>query len=199
MLAGSQPNHSIIRCDADMAQTHPTAVWRHLSLAAWARALKHRLRSRSAVQMQVKRRLASVLLPALLVALGPMAGLADGELPIVASGPTLWSLDRGLVRLTPEGDGRRLSVVEPDQIMIIAGLSAGSLIFDGRVNGAGYTGTGYFYAPECGRVAYPASAEILDGGGALVVSGKVPVRHPRTCAVIGARRERAVLRLLRLE
>lgn len=121
--------------------------------------------------------------------------LAGAELAVVASRPTLWSLERVLVRLTPDGDVRRLTVVEPDRIMIISGLSAGSLIFDGRVNGAGYAGTAYFYAPECGRIGYPAIAEIAADGGRLVISGRAPVRHPRTCAITGARTERIELEL----
>lgn len=97
---------------------------------------------------------------------------------------TLWLHNGSTVYLVVNGSRRQFFYLRPRPGMLAAGVSEGTLLFDGVSSGSSYQGSAFLFDKQCGSVSYAVNGPILDGGRRVVVGGRAP-RLNGSCATHG--------------
>ncbi|MGE3914981.1 MAG: hypothetical protein AB7F78_04715, partial [Hyphomicrobiaceae bacterium] len=116
--------------------------------------------------------------------------------PTTAAKGSYWTHNGSRLRLEANGAERRFVYDLPRRGMLDAGANPGDAVFEGRREGATYSGTAYVLSKACGRVGYQVAGNISADERSVVVEGQVPLHGPG-CSVRAYRRD--VLRFDLLE
>lgn len=108
----------------------------------------------------------------------------DGPLvPAQKSLGSIWNHNGSMVRLEASADVRRFVYLRVREGMRQAGVSPGTLLFEGRRTGNVYSGTAYVFNRNCGPAAYRVSGFVLNDT-RIVISGRAPRVSQKTCEVL---------------
>jgi hypothetical protein len=101
--------------------------------------------------------------------------------PPPSQGPerTYWNHNGSIMYLVVNGNQREFYYSQPRQGMIDEGVTPGTLLFTGTVNGNYYTGTAYLFSARCGKRGYQVSGPVQETGGRVVMSGAALVLNKR--------------------
>ncbi|MGJ0532287.1 hypothetical protein [Methylocystis sp.] len=96
-----------------------------------------------------------------------------------------WTFNGSGMYMTANGKRRRVFYETPRESLDSLGISSGSLIFDGDLNGARFTGSVMAYAPGCAVLKYPVSGILNPDGLSFNLVGRRPARDD-WCNVVGS-------------
>ena len=95
---------------------------------------------------------------------------------------SLWSHNGSTLRLVAEGASRRFLYVTPRQGLLVRGVRAGTLLFDGEKNGDVYSGRSRVYHATCGAYPYEVTGPVSADQRRVTMSGQKPILSD-TCRV----------------
>lgn len=73
--------------------------------------------------------------------------------------------------LQANGNLREFYYLQPRPGMIAEGVTPGTLLFSGVVNGNTYQGTAYLFSARCGARKYPVAGAVQEAGGRVIMIG----------------------------
>lgn len=74
--------------------------------------------------------------------------------------PTIWNFKGSQVELRADGANRRFYYETPRPELTIAGITAGTLVFEGRKQGNQYAGKAFVFSKKCGARSYDVSGPV---------------------------------------
>jgi hypothetical protein len=114
-------------------------------------------------------------------------------LAVPAAADSLWHHNGSILRLGGEGAERSFEYLQPRAELREAGVTVGTVLFEGRVNGVTYSGTAFRFSQKCGPVGYVVEGSISVDSRSLTLFGRAPKRNPK-CQVVGHRDDVLVFR-----
>jgi hypothetical protein len=102
------------------------------------------------------------------------------------SAATLWEHNGSLVSLSANGSHRQFHYQAPAADLLQLGVQPGTLLFDGRRDGARYAGTAYVFSRACGPLPYPVAGPVSPDQRSVTMYGKAPVVDAN-CLVVASR------------
>lgn len=94
-----------------------------------------------------------------------------------AGAPAIWDFKGSQLALKAEdGADRRFYYDTPRPELVISGITAGTLLFEGRQDGNQYTGKAFVFSRKCGARSFEVSGPVDESpsGKAITLSGKRP-------------------------
>jgi hypothetical protein len=88
---------------------------------------------------------------------GSFAAICVSALATAASADTCWNHNGSIVRLIASGQQRTFVYEQPRDVLRIAGVSRGTILFNGARTGNRYSGTAYVFSRECPEMPLPYS------------------------------------------
>jgi len=89
-----------------------------------------------------------------------------------ASADSYWDHNGSLMRLQANGTQRVFTYEEPRQLMRRAGVTPGTVLFDGRNVGDYYVGRARRFSKDCkAPLVYKVEGPVVDGGSRIVMRG----------------------------
>jgi hypothetical protein len=107
-------------------------------------------------------------------------------LAIPAKADSLWHHNGSILRLHGEGAERSFEYWQPKAELREAGVTAGTVLFEGKVTGGSYSGTAFRFSQKCGAVGYVVEGSISADFRSLTLSGRAPKRNSK-CQIVGHR------------
>jgi hypothetical protein len=98
---------------------------------------------------------------------------------------TIWDHNGSVMYLVANGSSREFYYQKPRPGMLDAGARPGSLLFRGHVNSGQYSGTAYFFNPQCGAIPFEVKGLIFEDEERIVLTGQSP-RVGRNCRASGS-------------
>lgn len=102
----------------------------------------------------------------------------------VAGGRSYWDHNGSLVYLIAEGNRRRFYYERPRAGMQEVGVQRGTLLFDGKAQVNGYSGTAYIFTTACGRLPYAVRGVVSNDQRRVVMRGSAPMQVDTACRVL---------------
>lgn len=130
---------------------------------------------------------------------GPEAPPASTSAPEETPRRSFWNHNGSLVYLTAEGDKRQFYYEEPRRGIRAVGVSQDTLLFEGRRNGALYSGTAFIFTPDCGPVPYDVRGAVSNGERRVTMRGRAPSRFNDRCQITGYKDDVLVFDFVRAE
>jgi hypothetical protein len=112
---------------------------------------------------------------------------------VPALADSLWHHNGSILRLRGEGSERSFEYSQPRAELREAGVTVGTVLFDGKVAGGSYSGTAFRFSQKCGAVGYAVKGSISADTNSLTLFGRAPKRN-RKCQIIGHRTDVLVFR-----
>jgi hypothetical protein len=129
----------------------------------------------------------------------PEAPPASASTPEEAPRRSFWDHNGSIMSLTADGDKRQFYYEEPRRGIRAVGVSQGTLLFDGRRNGALYSGTAFIFSPDCGPVPYDVRGAVSNGERRVTMRGKAPSRFNDRCQITAYKDDVLVFDFVRAE
>jgi len=114
-------------------------------------------------------------------------------LAVPATADSLWDHNGSILRLRSEGAERFFEYLQPRTELRDAGVTAGTVLFEGKAAGESYSGTAFRFSKKCGAIGYVVEGSLSADSRTLTLSGRVPKRNPN-CQVVGHRDDVLVFR-----
>jgi hypothetical protein len=112
--------------------------------------------------------------------------LLISTLAVPAAADSLWNHNGSILRLRGEGTERSFEYWQPRAELREAGVTAGTVLFEGKVVGGSYSGTAFRFSQKCGAVGYAVKGSVSADSNSLTLVGRAPKRN-RKCQIVGNR------------
>ena len=99
---------------------------------------------------------------------------------------SIWTHNGSLMSLDLAGGQLQFVYVQPRPGMIDAGARSGSLLFDGRLQGAHISGVARIFSWQCGQFPYQVEGEVSNDGTHITLKGSKPRVERTTCSQKGS-------------
>lgn len=117
-------------------------------------------------------------------------GVPTAGLPMIWEAPArqeaFWLHNGSTLNLVAQGNARKFYYREPSSRLEELGVTAGTLLFDGRRTGNQYAGTAYVFNRACGPLGYVVNGVVSGDDRQVILQGRAP-RRDRDCAVVDHR------------
>jgi hypothetical protein len=107
-------------------------------------------------------------------------------LAVPVAADSLWNHNGSILRLRGEGTELSFEYWQPRAELREAGVTAGTVLFEGKVAAGSYSGTAFRFSQKCGAVGYAVKGSISADSNSLTLVGRAPKRN-RKCQIVGHR------------
>ena len=112
---------------------------------------------------------------------------------------SVWVHNDSEFLLLTSGDHRAFYYKKPSRSVARAGVKAGTLLFEGKLEGEEFVGTAYRFSKKCPTLSYNVRGPVEDAGRTIRVEGVVQRRDTDTCTMGEAYTDELQFRYLRME
>jgi hypothetical protein len=91
--------------------------------------------------------------------------------PPAPTGRSYWNHNGSVMYLVVAGNRREFYYHNPRQGMRDEGVTPGTLLFSGTVNGSNFEGVAYLFSARCGKRSYRVSGPVTENGGRVLMTG----------------------------
>jgi hypothetical protein len=97
---------------------------------------------------------------------------------------SFWAHNRSIMYMTEDGTRRQIYYDDPRPGLKEVGVTQGTLLFDGVVDGATLSGTAFVFAKECAPLTFAVTGKLTRDGKRITLNGKAP-RIGTHCKIAG--------------